>query len=49
MKYKDYKEKFLNGEEIPSEIIDLVLERLKEDLENKYNSPYWNEPHNFFK
>ena len=23
---KDYKEKFLNGEEIPSEIIDLVLE-----------------------
>ena len=32
---KDYKEKFLNGEEIPSEIIDLVLENLKEDLENK--------------
>lgn len=31
---KDYKEKFLNGEEIPSEIIDLVLESLKEDLEN---------------
>ena len=32
---KDYKEKFLNGEEIPSEVIDLVLEILKEDLENK--------------
>ena len=31
---KDYKEKFLNGEEIPSEIIDLVLESLKDDLEN---------------
>jgi hypothetical protein len=31
---KDYKEKFLNGEEIPNEIIDLVLESLKEDLEN---------------
>jgi hypothetical protein len=31
---KDYKEKFLNGEEIPSEIIDLVLENLKDDLEN---------------
>ena len=31
---KDYKEKFLNGEEIPYEIIDLVVESLKEDLEN---------------
>jgi hypothetical protein len=31
---KDYKEKFLNGEEIPSEIIDLVLENLKDDLDN---------------
>ena len=31
---KYYKEKLLNGEEIPSEIIDLVLESLNEDLEN---------------
>jgi hypothetical protein len=35
---KDYKEKILNGEQIPNEIIDLVLESLKEDLENSNNN-----------
>lgn len=34
---KDYKEKLLNGEQIPDELFELVLESLKEDLENSNN------------
>lgn len=36
-KLKDYKEDFFNGIEIPNGIIDLVLESIKEDLENTNN------------
>lgn len=36
-KLKYYKEKYLNKEEVPKELIPMILKSIKEDLENSNN------------